>query len=90
MATEYIGTCTECGKENTKVTLIDECTSLCDKCIDELDYIECDECHELWRWDAVKFYNLKDGRTLCEWCGDNLLEDEEITDEDIDSISDFT
>lgn len=35
--------CTECG-EHTEITLIDDVNILCDDCIDELDYIECDEC----------------------------------------------
>lgn len=90
MADRYVGTCTNCGEEDIEVTLIDEETSLCDDCIDELDYIECDECHELWLWDAVKFYHVNDGRTLCQHCAENLLADEDITEEDIESVDDFT
>ena len=90
MAEKYTGKCSNCGKDNIVVSLIDEETSLCEKCIDELDYIECDECEELWLWDAVKFYNLKDGRTLCENCAEELLDDEIIVDDDIESISDHT
>lgn len=90
MAERYIGMCTECGEDEIEVTLIDEVTSLCDGCIEELDYIECDMCHEFWLWDAIKFYNLKDGRTLCEHCGDMLMEDGELTEEEIDFIEDHT
>lgn len=90
MAERYIGECTECGKENVEVTLIDEVTHLCDDCIDELDYCECDECHELWSEDYIIFYDLKDGRTICEHCKEMLMEDGELTEEDIDSISDYT
>ena len=89
MAERYDGTCTECGEE-TEVTLIDEVTSLCDSCIEELDYIECDECCDFWAADAIRFYNLKDGRTLCEYCGEMLLEEEELTEDEIDFISDHT
>ncbi len=90
MAERFIGECSECGKEEIEVTLIDEVTSLCADCIDELDYFECDECTEFWLHDAVRVYNLKDGRTLCEHCAEMLLEDEEITEDDIDWIEDDT
>lgn len=85
MAQRYNGTCAECGKE-TEVTLIDEVTSLCDDCIEELDYIECDECHEFWRWDAVSFRHLKDGRTLCEDCAQKLMDEGELSEEDVDTV----
>lgn len=90
MAKCYIGTCTECGEEDVEVTLIDEDTSLCDDCLDALDYIECDECNEFWLWDAVKFYHLKDGRTLCEGCAEDLLADQKLDKEKIDFIEDHT
>ena len=89
MAEKTFDICTECGEE-TEVTVVDEVTRLCEECLNELDYIECDECHEFWLWDAIKFYNLKDERTLCEHCAEMLLEDEEISEDDIESISDFT
>ena len=81
--------CTECG-EHTEITLIDDVNILCDDCIDELDYIECDECKQYWLWDAIKFYHLKDERTFCEDCAESLLENEEITEDDIDSVDDYT
>ena len=39
---------------------------------------------EYWLYDAIKFYNLKDGRTLCEHCA------EDIDEEEIDFIEDHT
>ena len=89
MAQEYEGICDNC-REETTVYLVDEGTSLCEDCLADLDYIECDCCHEFWAWDAVPFYNLKDGRTLCSNCYENLLEDGELQQSDIESISDFT
>lgn len=89
MAEKEMGICTECGAE-TEVIVIDEETMLCEECIDELDYIECDCCHEFWLWDAIKFYHLKDGQTLCEHCAQDQLDDGEISEDDIDSISDYT
>ena len=89
MAEKTFDICTECGEE-TEVVIVDDETRLCEDCLDELDYIECDECHEYWLWDAIKFYNLKDERTLCEHCAEAMLEDEEITKDDIESVSDFT
>lgn len=89
MAEKTFGICTECGEE-AEVVIVDEETILCETCLDELDYIECDNCHEYWLWDAIKFYNLKNEDTLCEHCAEAMLEDEEITEDDIESISDFT
>lgn len=89
MAQKGEGICTECG-EHTEITIIDDVNMLCDDCIGELDYIECDKCNEFWLWDAIKFYNLKDDRVLCQYCAEMMLEDEEITEDDIDSIDDFT
>ena len=89
MAEKTFDVCTECGEE-TEVTVVDEETRLCEDCLNELDYIECDECHEFWLWDAIKFYNLKNGNTLCEHCAEMLLEDEELSEEDIESVSDWT
>ena len=89
MAQKGYGTCTECGEE-TEITVIDDETMLCDDCIEELNYIECDCCNEFWLRDAIKFYHLKDGRTLCEYCAEEQLEEEDITEDDIESISDYT
>lgn len=89
MAQRGKGICTECGEE-TEITVIDDVTMLCDDCIEELDYIECDNCHEFWLWDAIKFYHLIDERVLCEHCAQAMLEDEEISEKDIDFIDDHT
>ena len=59
----YFGTCTECGEENCELTVVDELNHVCEDCLDN-EYIECEECNEYWKWDAIKFFNLKDGRTL--------------------------
>ncbi len=45
MAQRGNGICTECG-EHTEITVIDDVNMLCDDCIGELDYIECDKCNE--------------------------------------------
>ena len=89
MAKRGIGTCTECGEENVMVNVVDDETILCDDCLGD-DYIECDECHELWLYDAIKFYELKDGRTLCEYCAEDMLDEGELTEDDIEDIQDCT
>lgn len=66
--------CTECGAE-TEVIIIDEVTRLCEDCIDELNYIECDHCHEYWLADVIEFYETEDGGTVCEYCQEMLEED---------------
>lgn len=89
MAERTFDICTECGEE-TEVIIVDDETRLCEDCLDELDYIECDNCNEFWLWDAIKFYNLKNGNSVCEHCKKTLLEDNEISEGDIESVSDFT
>ena len=87
MAQKTFDICTECGKE-TEITVVDEVTRLCEKCLDVLDYMECDHCHEFWQYDAVTFYYLKNEDRLCEHCAEMLLEDGELTEDDIESTSD--
>lgn len=72
---EYIGTCTMCGEENCKLTIVDEDSHICEDCIDN-EYIHCDACKEYWLWDAIQFYHMKDGRTLCEHCAEDIEENE--------------
>ena len=67
MAQTTFDVCTECGKK-TNITVVDEVTRLCDKCLDILDYIECDHCHEFWQYDAVEFFETEDGENICEYC----------------------
>lgn len=79
----YTGTCTMCGKKDCELTIVDEVEHVCEECLGN-EYIFCDECKEYWLWDAIRFYNLKDGRTLCEHCG------EDISEELVESIDDWT
>ena len=80
---KYKGTCTMCEKENCELLIVDEANHVCQDCLDN-EYIFCDECKEYWLWDAILFYNLKDGRTLCEHCAEG------IDEEEIESIDDWT
>ena len=79
----YKGTCTMCGKAEQGLTIVDEVAHVCQDCLDN-EYIYCDECKEYWLWDAIKFYNLKDGRTLCEHCA------EDVDEADVESVDDWT
>ena len=63
---------------------------LCEDCIDKLDYIECDCRKELWLADAIKFYYLNDDRIFCEYCAEDQLEENYITEDDIDFIENNT
>lgn len=83
MSNELKGTCTLCGKKNCALTMIDEVDQVCEDCLDE-EYIQCEECDEYWKWDIIKFYNLKDGRTICEHCA------EDVDPEEVESVSDYT
>jgi formylmethanofuran dehydrogenase subunit E len=72
---EYIGTCTICGTENQKLTIVDEETHVCPHCLDA-DFFYCEQCHEYWMCGAVEDIELEDGRTVCEYCAEDI-EDEE-------------
>jgi len=86
MANTGIGTCTNCGKKKCLITAVDEETMLCEDCLEDLDYIHCDECDEYWLWDAVCFLHLTDGRCLCE----NCAEDADVGADEVESIDNFT
>jgi len=65
--------CTSCGKRG-KVTIVTDVDLVCDDCLDE-DYRQCDCCNYYYLWMWTKFYNLKDGRAICEYCYDEKPED---------------
>lgn len=71
MAQTTFDICTECG-EKTEVTIIDEVTRLCEDCIDELDYVKCDKCNEYYLYDAIDWYELENGDTVCEYCNEDI------------------
>lgn len=71
---EYQGTCTMCGAENQKLTIVDEKAHVCPKCLDN-EYFYCEECHEHWLYDVVESVELEDGRTVCEYCAEDIEED---------------
>ena len=73
---EYTGTCTECGKENTHLTIVDEVTHVCDECLNS-EWFQCDECLDYWNYDYVELFHLKDGRVVCEHCKEDF-DDSEI------------
>lgn len=71
--------CTMCDKlvDIDEITVIDDVNRVCEFCRDN-EYIQCDECNEYWLWDAIKFYEMKDGRTLCEHCAEDIEDESEI------------
>lgn len=75
MAKTTFDICTECGEEK-EIIVVDEVTRLCEKCLDDLNYIECDHCHEYWLWDVIEFFETEDGSTICEHCQE-LLDEED-------------
>lgn len=77
--------CSECGKESEDLTMVDEVTYVCPDCLDGL-YFHCDECDEYWKYGYVTAYFLKDDRILCEYCAEDMIEDGDLTDDDIESI----
>ena len=76
------GTCTMCGKENCTLTVIDDVDRVCDDCLDE-EFTFCDECKEYWVYDAIEFFTLKDGRTICEHCAEDIDPGEIDSDDDL-------
>ena len=68
---KYIGKCSNCGKDDVEVVIVDEEAHLCEDCLDN-DYFFCDECKEYWHCDYVESYELEDGRTVCEHCYEDI------------------
>ena len=69
-----IGTCTECGKENCSLTILDDVDWLCDECLDS-GYTQCDICGEYWP-DHVEF-TYTDDKIICEHCMEDMDDDED-------------
>lgn len=65
------GNCTECGKKTT-VWIVNDLQTLCEDCIDFLDYTQCDICGDFFPEDDVEFTELPDGRMVCEYCMEDL------------------
>lgn len=69
----YKGTCTMCGKKDCDLTIVDEVAHVCEECLGN-EYFYCDECNEYWLCDAVESVELEDGRTVCEYCVEDIEE----------------
>lgn len=68
------GKCTMCGKD-AELTIVDDVDRLCDECLDS-NFTQCDECGEYYP-DHVEFFVTTDNRLICEYCRQDL-DDEEI------------
>ena len=62
-----IGTCTDCGKENTSLIILDDVDWLCEECLDS-SYTQCDICGEYWCDGYVEFTVTADDKLVCEYC----------------------
>lgn len=67
------GTCTDCGKENCSLIIIDDVGSLCEECLDS-SYTQCSICGEYWNDSYVEF-TYTDDQIICEYCMDDIEED---------------
>lgn len=65
-----IGTCSDCGKENADLIILDDVDQVCEQCLDS-GYIQCDVCGEYWADWSVEFTYTDDGRTICQNCIDD-------------------
>ena len=68
------GTCTDCGKANTELIIMDDVDRVCEECL-EANYIQCDICGEYYGDAAVEF-TYTDDQVICEYCAEDI-EDEE-------------
>lgn len=67
MGETCIGKCTNCGKENETLAIIDETSHICLECL-AYDYFYCDVCRKYWNDNYVNSFYLKTGITVCEYC----------------------
>ena len=70
-----IGTCTDCGKENCELIVLDEIDMLCQECLDSV-YTKCDICGEYWPDGVVEFIYTGDG-IICEYCMEDIAEEDD-------------
>ena len=73
-----IGTCSECGKENCELIVLDDVDRLCQECLDSV-YTQCDICGEYYPDGVVEFTCTDDG-IICEYCMEDI-QDDELDDE---------
>lgn len=73
MAESFTGKCSKCGRKKT-VWQIREDLVLCERCADKLDWVQCDICKDFFPFGDVEFTELPDGRTVCEYCAEDLEE----------------
>ena len=70
------GICSCCGKQADRLTMIDDETAVCDRCLDNR-YIRCDQCGEYYSDDGnVEMYEVN-GMTVCEYCYEEMDESDE-------------
>lgn len=65
------GTCTECGKENATLIVLDDVDRLCPECLDS-GYTQCDICGEYWPDGVVEFSVTADDNLVCEYCMEDM------------------
>ena len=74
------GKCEACGAEDVDLHCIPEDYLVCKDCFDN-DFTMCDVCGELWRDDVMEFTYLDDGRCVCEYCMEDLDEEDNEDEE---------
>ena len=79
-----IDICPWCGEEAELYDIGEE--HICLDCIREAGYVACDVCQGYFASDLTAFYNLKDGRKLCEDCAISALNSGDLDEDDIESI----
>ena len=79
-----IDICPWCGTEAELYSIGEE--SICESCIEESGFVACDVCGGYFPSDLTVFYNLTDGRKLCEDCALYALNSGELDEDDVESI----
>ena len=69
-----IGTCTDCGKENAALIILDNVDWICEECLDSV-YTQCDICGEYWP-DGVIEFTYTDDKIICEYCMEDIDEED--------------
>lgn len=67
------GTCTDCGKEDCDVIVLDDVARVCEECL-ETNYTQCSICGEYW-YDSYVEFTFTDDQIICEYCMEDIEED---------------
>lgn len=75
----HLNRCECCGDyiEDNETTYLADGTPICDSCLNNGDFVYCEECGEFFRAEETVYSDIFE-RSYCESCYNNIIHDEEV------------